>query len=141
MCSLYEARAKSVQEYNFEQHQCLKEGFLEVHPACAFAKIQTTDPPTQYLATPFGNVPMGCVLSYQALEYDKQHVNRESPSHPFPALPLSITENAPCVSEEEHAQLSRMNMTLDEAHILNKVLAISQVKGMTGWKGHCITFW
>ena len=92
MCSLYEARAKCVPEYKFEQQQYLKEGLLEVHSACAFAKIHTTDPPTQYLATPFGNVPTSCALSYQALQYDKQQVNRESPSHPFPALPLSIIE-------------------------------------------------
>jgi len=99
LCSLYEAHAKCVQEYNFEQQQCLKD-----LPACTFASMLATDPPTQYLATQFGNVPKGCVLSYQAIEYNKPRASRESPSTPFPAV---LIENAPCVfnnirSEEEH---------------------------------------
>ena len=91
---------------------------LKDHPACAFAKILSSDPPTQYSATPFGNFPIGCVLSYQAINYE------ESPSSPLPALPLSIIQNVPCVfdiqSVEERAQLSRINLTLDEAHKLEQ---------------------
>ena len=89
----------------------------------AFAKILSNDPPTQYSATPFGNFPTGSVLSYQAIDYDKPQVHRESPiaSSPLPALPLSII---PCVfdvqSVEERAQLSRINLTLDEAHKLKQ---------------------
>jgi len=112
-----------VQEYNFEQQQCLKEGLLEVHPTCAFASILTTNPPTQYLATPFGSVPKGCILSYQSIEYDKPQAS-ESPSQSFPSLPLAIIRNAPCVfskrSDEEHIQLSNMNLTMDEAHVLEQ---------------------
>ena len=76
------------------------------------------------MATQFGIVPTGCVLSYQTLEYDKPQVSRESPSDLLPALPLNVMKNSPCVfdveSEEEHAQLSKMNMTLDEAHSLEQ---------------------
>ena len=108
----------------FEQQQYLKEGLLNDHPACAFAKLLSTNLPTQYLATQFGSVPTGCVLSYQALKCDKPQVSRESPSDLLPALPLDVIKNVPCVfdieSEEEHAQLSKMNMTLDD---LNKVHA------------------
>ena len=64
LCSLYEARAKCVQEYNFQQ-QYLKAGLLKDHPTCAVASILATDPPTQYLATPFGNILKGSVLSQQ----------------------------------------------------------------------------
>ena len=63
--------AKSVQEYNFKLQQCLKDGLLKDHPACAFAEILSSDPPTKYSASPFGNFPTGCVLSYQAIDYDK----------------------------------------------------------------------
>ena len=121
---MYEARYKSVQEYNFEQQQCLIDGLLKDHPACAFAKILSSDPPTQYSATPFSNFPTGCVLSYQAIDYEKPQVRGETPSSPLPALPLSIIQNVPCVfdiqSLEERAQLSRIKLTLEEAHKLEQ---------------------
>ena len=104
MCSLYKARVKCVQEYNFEQQQCLKEGLLNYHSACAFAKLLSTNPPTQYLATQFGSVPTGCVLSYQALEYDKPQVSRESPSDLLPALPLDVMKNTPCVFDIDQSK-------------------------------------
>ena len=62
LCNLYEACAKCLNEYNFEQQQCLKKGLLNNHPSWAFASLLPTNPPTQYLTTPFGNVPKGCVF-------------------------------------------------------------------------------
>ena len=133
------------EEYNFEQRQCLKEGLLEVHPTCAFASILTTNPPTQYLATPFGSVPKGCILSYQSIEYDKPQAS-ESPSQSFPSLPLAIIRNAPCVfniksDEEEHIQLSNMNLTLDEAHVLEQTTRQQFKEEIAGWRSYRITFW
>ena len=124
ICILYKARAKCMQVYSFEQQQCLKEGFLEDHPTCAFAKMLSHDPLEEYVDTPFGSVPKSSVLSYQAFEYEKPQINREDLSQQLPALPLSIIENAPCVfnieSEEQHAHLSTMNISLDEAHSLEQ---------------------
>ena len=78
----------------------------------------------EYVDTPFGSVPKSSVLSYQAFEYEKPQINREDLSQQLPALPLSIIENAPCVfnieSEEQHAHLSTMNISLDEAHSLEQ---------------------
>ena len=85
------------QKYNLSNNSASKDGLLKDHPDCAFAKILSNDPPTQYSPTPFGNFPTGSVLSYQAIEYDKPQVDRENPNSPLPVLPLSIIENAPCV--------------------------------------------
>ena len=58
------------------------------------------------------------------------------PCQSFPALPLNITENVPCVfnirSEEEHTQLSLMNLTLDEAHTLEQSTCLQSQS--TKWK-------
>ena len=48
-CTLYGARVNCVQEYSYDQQQCLKEGLLEDHPACAFVKMLIHVPPEQYI--------------------------------------------------------------------------------------------
>ena len=99
--------------------------------------------------TPFGSVPKGSLLSYQVCEYEKLQINKEDFSQQLPALPLSVIENAPCVfeidTEEQHTHLSKINITLDEAQSLEtrdtSPITINKVAGVTGRKGHCITFW
>ena len=133
ICSLYEARAKCMQVYSFEQQQCLKEGLLEVHPICAFAKMLSHDPFEEYVDTPFGSVPKSSVLSYQAFEYENPRLT-EDLSQQLPALPLSIIENAPYI----------FNISLDKAHSLEQntpTITVNKVAGVTDWKSYCITFW
>ena len=48
VCSLYEAHAKSVQDYNFEQQHGLKSGLLDDHPSCAFAQLSPDNPPEEH---------------------------------------------------------------------------------------------
>jgi len=102
-----------------------------------------THPPT---ATPSGNVPKGNVMSCQAMEYEKP----QTASQPLPSLPLSIIENTPCAfdvrTEQEHSQLSKMNVTLGEARMLEllkytSTIPVNEVEGVKGWKGYCITLW
>ena len=92
----------------------MKEGLLQDHPTCAFAQILACDPPEEYMNTPFGSVPKGSLLSYQACEYEKLQINKEDFSQQLPALPLSVIENAPCVfeidTEEQHTHLSKINL-------------------------------
>ena len=63
----------------------------------------------EYIDIPFGSVPKGSILSYQAVEIDKPQPNREERSQQLPSLPLDIIENVPCAlnvaSEEQCAQL------------------------------------
>jgi len=136
ICSLYEARAKSMQEYSYEQQQSLKLGLKEDHSSCAYAHILPDIPPKDFVSTPFGSVPKGSILSHHALEYQKAHKSTEETNHNFPALPIGILENAPCVfpieGEEQHAQLSKIALTLDEAHSLE--LNTSQQSLSTSWK-------
>ena len=136
ICSLYEARTKCVQEYSFEQQQCLKEGLLQDHLTCAFAQILACDPPEEYMNTPFGSVPKGSLLSYQACEYEKLQINKEDFSQQLPALPFSVIENTPCVfeidTEEQHTHLSKINITLDEAQSLE--LGTRQQSLSTKWQ-------
>ena len=110
MCSLYKAHAKCVQEYNFEQQQCLKEGLLNDHPACAFTKLLSTNPPNSTWPLNSEMFQQAMLLSYQALEYDKPQVSRESPSDLLPALPLDVIKNAPCVFDIESE--SKMNNSI-----------------------------
>ena len=127
VCSLYEARAKSVQDYNFEQQHDLKSGLMDDHPSCAFAQLLPDNPPEEFVSTPFGCTPKGSILSYQALEYEKPQANgsTEETSQEFPALPIGILDKAPCVfeieSEEQRTELSKINITLDEAHSLERL--------------------
>ena len=121
VCSLYEARTKSVQDYNFEQQHGLKSGLLDDHSSCAFAQLLPDNPPEEFVSTPFGCTPKDSILSYQALEYEKPqaHGSTEETSQEFPALPIGILDNAPCVfpieSEEQGTELSKITITLDEA--------------------------
>jgi len=92
ICSLYEARAKSMQEYSYEQQQSLKQGLKEDHSSCAYARILPDIPPKDFVSTPFGSVPKGSILSYHSLEYQKAHKSTEETNHNFPTLPIGILE-------------------------------------------------
>ena len=100
---------------------------LDDHPSCAFAQLLPDNPPEEFVSTPFGYTPKGSILSYQALEYEKPeaHCSIEEASQEFPALPIGILDNAPCVfeieSEEQHTELSKITITLDEAHCLERL--------------------
>jgi len=59
--SLYEAHAKSVQDYNFEQQHGLKSGLLDDHPSHAFAQLLSDNPPEKFVNTPFGCTPKGSI--------------------------------------------------------------------------------
>ena len=126
VCSLCEARVNSVQDYNFEQLHGLKSGLLDDHSSCAFAQLLLDNPPEEFVSTPFGCTPKGSILSYQALEYEKPqaHGSTEETSQEFPGLPIGILDNAPCVfeieSEEQCTELSKITITLDEAHSLER---------------------
>ena len=47
-------------------------GLLEDHPACEFAKVLMHVPPEEYIDIPFGSVPKGSILSYQAIEFENK---------------------------------------------------------------------
>jgi len=99
---------------------------LDNYPSCAFAHSLPDNPPQEFINTPFGNTPIGSMLSYQALEYEKPRSlgSTQGTSQEFPALSIGILDNAPCVfkieSEEQHTQLSKITVTLDEAHSLER---------------------
>jgi len=135
ICSLYEARAKSLQGYSYEQQQSLQHGLKEDHPSCAYAQILPDLPPEELVSTLFGRVPKGSILSYHALEYEKAHKTIKEASHTFPALPIGVLENMPCVfpieDEQQHTQLSKITLTLDEAHSLE--LNTCQQSLSTSW--------
>ena len=57
VCSLYEARASVIQEYNHEQQLKLKEGLVLNKPTCAFAQILMNSSAEHLITTPFGAVP------------------------------------------------------------------------------------
>ena len=102
-----EAHAKSVQDYNFGEQNGFRSGLLDNYPTCAFAHLLPDNPPQEFVNTPFGNKPKGSVLSYQALEYEKPRAHGSTETRQeFPALPIGILDNAPCVfeidSEEQH---------------------------------------
>lgn len=126
VCSLFEACAKSVQDYNFEEQHGLKSGLVDDHSLYAFAQLLPDNPPEEFVSTPFGCTPKGSILSYQALEYKKpqEHGSTEETSQEFPALPIGILNNAPCIfeieSEEQCTKLSKITITLDEAHSLKR---------------------
>ena len=60
------------------------------------------------------------------MEYEKSqaHGNTEEISQEFPALPNGIVDNAPCIfeigSEEQCTELSKITITLNEAHSLEQ---------------------
>ena len=125
-CTLYEARAQVTQDYCFEQQKNLKTSLLNHFPSCAFAQVIPEMPPEEYINTPFGNMPKGSILSYHSLEYENLESKRRDLSQDLdlPALPLNILENVPCVydieNKEQHPQLSKNQLTLDEAHALEQ---------------------
>ena len=67
------------------------------------------------------------MLSYQALEYEKPqaHGSTEETSQEFRALSIGILDNAPFVfeieSEEQCTELSKITITLDEVHSLERL--------------------
>ena len=99
---------------------------MDDHPSCAFAQLLPDSPPEEFVSTPFGCIPKGSVLSYQALEYEKPQAHgstcTEETSQEYPALPVGILDNSPCVfevqSEEQRIELSKITITLDEAQSL-----------------------
>ena len=122
---------KLVQDCNFEQ-QGLKSGLLEDHPSCAFARMLPDNPPDDFISTPFGYIPKGSVLSY-----DLNGSTKET-SEEFPALPIGILDNTPCVFQVENVeqctQLAKIDITLGEVHSLEQCTCEQSLS--TKWQ-HC----
>lgn len=123
--TLYEARVQATQEYSFEQQQLLKTRLLEYYPTCAFAQIlqctrkfprriyqYTIRKHTKKLYFVISNLNPGNKIMDLSHDVD------------YPALPLNIVENVPCVynvdTEEQRSQLLKIQLTLDEAHALKQ---------------------
>ena len=100
ICSLYEAGAHAVQDFNHEQQLNLKQGLIQHKLTCAFAQILPTSTTTQHsMTTSFGVVPKAFVLSYQSLEYERLDKSKQPTLKALPSLPLGMLEDTACVYE------------------------------------------
>ena len=139
ICSLYEARAHAMQDYNHEQQLKLNEGLVQHKPTCAFAQIFPGSITTQDLTTTsFGIVPKRSVLSYQSLEYERLDRSKQPTvkALQLPSLPLGVLENTSCVyeiSDDQQKQvLDKLRVTLEEAHALEH--STKQQSSSTKWQ-------
>ena len=135
ICSLYEARAHAVQDFNHEQQMNLKQGLIQHKPTCAFAQILPASTITQDLMTSsFGVVPKGSVLSYQSLEYERLDKSKQLTVKALPSLPLGMLENTACVYEinNNEQKLDKLRVILEEAHALEQ--STKQQSSSAKWK-------
>lgn len=82
-------------------------------------------PPKELVATHFGHVPKGSVLSYQLTDYEKPaHKSKLRVGEDFPQLPIAAVGNVLSVptniSNEQQARLDKLKVTLEEAHQLEQ---------------------
>ena len=100
ICSLYEARAHAMQDFNHEQQLNPKQGLIQHKPTCAFGQILLASITTKDLmTTSFGVVPKISVLHYQSLEYERLEKSKQPTATALSSLPLGMVENTACVYE------------------------------------------
>ena len=123
VCTLFEARARAVQEYSEKQQQDLRAGLQQCHSKCAFSHTLRAVP-EELVATKFGHVPKGSILSYQLSDYKKAEVLKPKPIVPqnLPLLPLSAIDTVLSVPSDltssQQTYLDKFRVTLVEAHEL-----------------------
>ena len=71
ICTLYEERSHTLQNYSYEQQMNLKEGLVQRKLTCGFARIFPGSAIQNVTMTHFGAAPKGNILSYQSLENEK----------------------------------------------------------------------
>ena len=125
VCTLFEARARAVQDYSEKQQHDLRAGLQQCQPKCAFSHTLRVVP-EEFVTTQFGRVPKGSILSYQLCDYKKADVSKPKPTvpHNLPLLPLSALDTIPSVpsgiTSNQQTYLHKLRVTLVEAHELEQ---------------------
>ena len=126
ICTLFEARAQAMQEYNDQEQHGLRIGLSQYQPQCAFSHT-LRETPEEFVTTQFGRVPKGSVLSYQLSDYKKPDVlkpNSKANDINLPMLPLTAINTTPSmpsdISSDQQVCLDKLRVTLEEARELEQ---------------------